>query len=88
MKKLKIWNGLLMLKAKYEAPTRQTPVYVCAYSVADVMVLLDTYSRCKITRSEISGYWSAGCWGTAMNGIAQERGVWVEFTPGKVTRLV
>ena len=73
-KQLKTWNG-----RDWQCTGH---VYVCAYSVKDAIVLMDAASLklygCvhRTSVAEIKNYWSKGCWGIAMDGIAQERGVW------------
>ena len=76
MKQLKLWNG----RPYGVLPSGQwkgTHIYVAAYSVADVQRLCGELGLSIPSRNEISVYWSTGCWGNAMEGIAVERGVWV-----------
>jgi len=80
VKKLKVWNA----NERYRG--QEVAVYICAYSLKDAVKLITPI--CGYTSAHYArNYWSP-CWGNTMNGIAQERGVWVELTHGKVTRLV
>lgn len=70
-KKLKLWNGRWF-------PKRH--IYIAAHSVDDVLAMLKEWQgfEQRGARSEILKYWSAGHWGTPMNGIAPERGIWLQ----------
>jgi hypothetical protein len=54
-------------------------LYVCAATKADAVRLLQQAGHKRMTLREFNEYWSHGCWGVSMEGVAQERGVW--FTP-------
>lgn len=69
-KKLKIWNGPDWKHTGH--------IYVAAYSKKQALELV-----CKAagwdgacTMHEINVYWSPNCWGTKMDGITPEVGVW------------
>jgi hypothetical protein len=51
-------------------------LFVCAHSKADAVRLLQEAGYETMTIREFNVYWSKGCWGNSMEGIAQERGVW------------
>lgn len=53
-------------------------LYVCAYSKADAVRLLKEAGYETMSLGEFNTYWSKGCWGNPMDGIAQERGVWFQ----------
>jgi hypothetical protein len=81
-KRLKIWNGALMIRGK------QPHIYAAAHSRADLLRMLEAWLGWRVPESEIRDYWSEGCWGRAMDGIAIERGLWVQHdgwgTPERV----
>ena len=83
MKALKLFNGR-------DWDCRGGHLYVAAYSIKDCAKLAsEAYREVEgledrpeievVTVNEIRVYWSKGCWGNSMNGIAVERGVW--WTP-------
>jgi hypothetical protein len=78
VKKLKTWNGGIY-------PWRGQHGYVCAYSRADAIRLMNEVNIKRrlppITDSEMKSGWSA-CWGNAMDGITPERGFWVTMKDG------
>lgn len=53
-------------------------LWVAAYSKADAVRLLQEGGYETMTIREFNIYWSKGCWGTPMDGIAIERGVWFQ----------
>jgi hypothetical protein len=93
-KKLKIWNGRGYSCRINSDPRWDTAndghAFVCAYSVADALRVIAEYTgHLSASLSEIKNYWSAGCWGTPMEGITPERGLWVVFRRNeKPVRLV
>jgi hypothetical protein len=54
-------------------------LFVCAASKADAVRLLVQAGHERMNAREFNEYWSKGCWGVSMEGVARERGVW--FTP-------
>ena len=83
-RRLKIWNGRFYLLGT----NRPAHCYVAAYSIADACALTSPFSRWDITPHEIRNYWSPGCWGNYMEGVAVERGLWVRESNEKPRRLV
>jgi hypothetical protein len=88
MKNLKLWNG----RPYSVLPADQWKgncIYVAAYSIADIQRLCGELGLGIPSRNEISVYWSAGCWGTRMEGIKVERGIWVgrEYVKEAPTRV-
>lgn len=77
-KELKIWNGRgwgTRGTSSYVAHC-----YVAAYSRADAVRLINEVDRrAMMTDREIKAYF-AECWGSSMDGITPERGVWVQRT--------
>jgi hypothetical protein len=73
VKKLKIWNG----RGQSRGDKLEGHLYVCATSRADVVNLLKQVGYDRMNLHELDVYWSSGCWGNAMAGIAPERGVWI-----------
>lgn len=80
MKKLKLFNGR-------DWECRGGHLYVAAYSVRDAAELSSAAYRktigledrldiVKTSISEVNVYWHKGCWGSSMEGINPERGVW------------
>lgn len=70
-KKIKIWNG------RYK---ERDHVYIGAYSKTDacrMLVELNPYTTVNHWSREITVYFSEGCWGNDMDGIVQERGIWI-----------
>jgi hypothetical protein len=51
-------------------------MWVAAYSKADAVRVLREAGYETMTLREFNIYWSKGCWGTPMDGITPERGVW------------
>ena len=91
MKKLKIWNG--------RTNNCKGHLYVAAFSQKDACDLVnEAYRKEKgyVDRSDIApyslnevrNYWHPNCWGTAMDGITPERGVWLVDDGSKVPRRV
>lgn len=54
-------------------------MYVCAHSAADARRIIAAYSGREPTEGHFKGWWSKGCWGAAMDGVARERGLWAHF---------
>lgn len=74
MRKLKQWNGRFTRNGEN---ANSSVAYVAAYSVNDAIKMMDKFSRFKMTKYEIKGYWNPGCWDNAMDGVVVERGVWI-----------
>lgn len=72
-KPLKVWNG----RGESGGWPGIWRVYVCAYSQQDAVKLVTQAGHRFMTRRELTSHWS-NRWGDAMNGIARERGVWVQ----------
>ena len=68
-RKLKLWNGRWRVGQH---------IFVAAYSVDDVLSLLNDELGYRVSRWEIRVYWSPNCWGTPMDGITPERGAWIQ----------
>jgi len=80
MKKLKLFNGR-------DWEHRGGHLYVAAHSLQDASILISE-AYCKVRglvdrpdirimpTSYLREYWFKGCWGTDMDGITPERGVW------------
>ncbi len=79
MRKLKIWNGRGCAINTGEGRMIYDHFYYCAYSQKDLMELCED-ARVPMGTSEIRNYLSAGCWGTPMEGIEKERGIWGQVT--------
>ena len=98
MKTLKVWNGRGWACENYDDPRwvkacsvhREPPhIYLCAYSLADARRVCAEYCGRLPSITELRDYWSKNCWGTPMNGVKQERGLWIEFEKHKTpTRVV
>jgi hypothetical protein len=69
MKKIKIFNG--------RWKDCRAHAYVGAYTQKHAIELLQQAGHTSMSQSEMSIYWSKGCWGTAMDGIKPQVGVWV-----------
>lgn len=63
MKTLKIWNG--RGHSKYQ----KYHIYVAAYSIKQATELVNAACDARIGTSEITTYYSKGCWGNSMDGI-------------------
>jgi len=81
-KPLQIWNGRGFSRWVGEAHEHYDHVFVCAHSVADAVRVLKEAGYRDISRHEINVYYAEGCWGTTMEGITPERGVWVTVKNG------
>ena len=57
-------------------------LYIGAYSVKDAVELINEagklveHANCFLTAYYFNMYYHKGCWGTPMDGIEHERGVW------------
>ncbi len=69
MKTLKLFNGRGWGSGQH--------AYVAAYSQADARRVCEELGY-QLTASELKVYWSHGCWGTRMDGITPERGLWLQ----------
>ncbi len=72
-KKLKIWNGrTLECRGHF---------YACGYSKNDVLKMLNEYAdknhQRDYTMYEANNFWNPNAWGTQMDGIERERGLWI-----------
>lgn len=68
---LKIWNG----RGDYHELDGH--LYACATTKKEVVELITQAGYYpNMTMRELNTYWSAGCWGTPMEGITPEKGVW------------
>ena len=85
---LKIWNGRGACINRQKLPPElnvgrgSVHVYICAYSKADAARLINQFNgyegdRAQNYNSELTNYFSAGCWGIYMEGVKQERGLWL-----------
>jgi len=81
---LKIWNGG-GYGCRAQGCAEPDHAYVCAYSREDARRIIEEYTGWKPPVSLLRDYW-APCWGRAMDGIEQERGLWLE--EGGVVRRV
>lgn len=62
--------------------------FVAAHSVADAVRLIEEYNGgWPKARYELNKYWSQGTWGTRMEGITPERGIWIAVDHDKPIRL-
>ncbi len=68
-RKLKLFNGRW---------GRGEHAYVAAYSQADCIAIMREVAGGGFFATELRVYWSHGCWGTSMDGITPERGMWVQ----------
>lgn len=87
-KKLRLWNG----RPYGVLPVNQcrdAHIFVAAYSVADARRVCVEAGMYDPGAHEVSNYWSADCWGSAMEGVTPERGLWVvRRYGGKPERIV
>ena len=81
--KLKIWNGRSIGCWKHGAPewagarrSYDGHVYACAYSLADLLRMVNDEYGARLSASEVRNYWSSNCWGDRMKGITPHRGLW------------
>ena len=59
-------------------------VYIGAHSKADAVRMLTAYIGYDCGWfNEVNNYFSIGCWGNAMQGIKEERGIWVQEKDAK-----
>jgi hypothetical protein len=87
---LKIWNGNVQSMVPYEEAKRHgisyngyAHGYGCARSRADLCRMIIEWSGgSRGLDAYIRDYWSEGAWGIAMDGIAPERGLWVQYGYG------
>ena len=82
MKKIKLYNGLLI--GKFSDPQKgnfrvEFHAYVGAYSVRHAVEMINQKS-CElfmnVTINYVSKYWNK-CWGDSMNGIEPQIGLWI-----------
>ena len=89
---VKMFNGRVVSR---DRSMDQSAFFVGATSIADVVRLVQAAGEYEISAREVNVYWSGpqpsrpqGCWGNAMDGVALERGVWLQESWGPVRRLV
>lgn len=93
-KPLKIWNGggigVVPFRV-YRDKVRDASsiqVYACAASRAELLRMILAYQgveRLMIgMESTIKSHWTEGLWGTPMEGVTPEPGLWIEY-PGERT---
>ncbi len=82
--KLKIWNfGASWMRRHKDPMWNNVPFngsvhgYVCARSKADAALVIDGYCGSPPTSSGMRD-WSP-MWGYCMDGVVQERGLWLQF---------
>jgi len=83
---LKVWSGRgTQLRTgrdprwmAYARVNHAPTAYICAYSLADARSLIKLYTGFDVSVYEISNYWSDH-WGSDMDGIEKERGLWLHF---------
>lgn len=93
-RKLKVWNGRGYCCRNADDPrwrginhSESVHANVCAHSRADARRVIAEYAGYDPRDTEIRDYWSE-CWGSSMEGIEPERGLWLEFERGKPVRVV
>lgn len=83
MKKLKIWNGRTWRNHHF------AHAFVCAHSQKHVVELMHKAGDTLFNLNEVRTYWSANCWGSAMEGIKpDEVGVWIQEKDDKKPKRV
>lgn len=83
---LKLING----HWNFGTPHREdVHAYVAGYSFEDCARAIEEVLgyRPNWLRGVLRSHWSKNCWGTAMEGIAPARGVWLQFGRGAVPQL-
>lgn len=89
-RKLRLFNG----RGDYGRNNLDGHLYVCATSKAEAVRLLKQAGYPTMTMREFDEYWAKDAWGNTMEGIAPEKGVWIErmgahgHTNGKPERLL
>lgn len=88
-KTLKLWNGRGYCCQTHNDPRWKTVgqngnvhVFIAAHSMADAIRLVEAYTgyeHSSSIASEIRVYFGKNCWGTSMDGITPERGIWIKF---------
>jgi hypothetical protein len=93
-KMLKVWNGYDLCcrnhrdpRYKHTQPYQTRAAAVAAHSRADALRVIEEYTGRKPSVSYFRDFWSP-CWGNKMDGITPERGLWIEFEKGTMTRVV
>lgn len=101
-KALKKFNGRAYCLVKHDDPVWQSLPdkvrnrgeahgYIAAYSRADACRMINEYlgRESKGLDNELKNYWHEGTWGNAMEGVAVERGIWLQADPyGPEPKLV
>ncbi|MFK4705630.1 hypothetical protein ABIC83_002469 [Roseateles asaccharophilus] len=84
-RELKVWNGGGLSCRNADDPrwdavkhNGMPHAFVCAYSQADARRVIEAYCGRSPTASEMTKFWSAQ-WGRWMEGVARERGLWLQF---------
>jgi hypothetical protein len=80
---LKIWNG------RWAGDGTQH-IYAAAHSRADLIRMIGEYlgHTPRGMNNEIHVYWQPDCWGTPMDGIKVERGLWIQSDSSKKPKRV
>lgn len=73
---LKLWNGRPYAVLESD-DWKDAHLFVAAYSAADARRVCVEAGQRDPGATELSKYWSAGCWGNSMAGVEPERGLWV-----------
>jgi hypothetical protein len=84
---LKLWNG----RWSDNRPVRGCKVahaYVAAFGRESAIEMLKRAGNTLMTPYELKIYWSKGAWGTPMQNVTPEPGVWVELEDGRIERLI
>jgi hypothetical protein len=70
---------LILLNGRWSEFNHRSHIYICAYSKADAARILQELGGGTegMWLREINEYFSVGCWGNLMDGVARERGAWV-----------
>lgn len=89
-RKLRFYNGRMLLDFDQDGNQilhghGQFHVNICAYSQQDACNLLAEFGA-RMTLYEMRTYWFP-CWGSAMDDVKPERGVWVEWEQGIPVRV-
>lgn len=90
-RELKLWNGRGNCLLKSGDPmwdgfrnNAYAHGYVAAYSRSDARRVIAEYCGRDPGDAELRVYWNSGCWGNPMDGIAPERGLWIDLGKGPV----
>lgn len=93
MRALRFWNGRDICCRNYTDPRYKNTAInttlhcsVAAYSRADARRVIESYTGRLPSDAELRDYWSE-CWGSNMDGVPRERGLWIEFERGVPTKV-